>query len=75
MKLRPILALSALLAFSATAASAREGIGHDVGQVARGVGHGFKDGARGVGHAFRDGAKDVGHAFKGGDGGGRRRRR
>jgi hypothetical protein len=64
MKLRPVLALSALLAFGATAAQAgaiRHGA-HDVAQVGRTSGHAVMDAGRGVGHVFMSVGRGVGRA-------------
>lgn len=65
MKLRPALALSALLlAVSASAAWAgaiRHGA-HDVAQVGRAAGHTVMDAGRGVGHVFMAAGRGVGRA-------------
>jgi len=64
MKLRPVLALSALLAVGATAAWSgpiRHGA-HDVAQVGRSAGHTVMDAGRGVGHLFMSAGRGVGRA-------------
>jgi hypothetical protein len=64
MTMRPALALAALLAASATAASAdpvRRGT-HDVAQVGRTTGHAALDAGRGVGHVLMSAGRGVSHA-------------
>jgi hypothetical protein len=64
MKIRPVLALCALLAVGATAASAgpiRHGA-HDVAQVGRATGHTVMDAGRGVGHVVMSAGRGVGRA-------------
>lgn len=64
MKIRPVLALSALLCVSATAAWSgpiRHGA-HDVAQVGRATGHTVMDAGRGVGHVFMSAGRGVGRA-------------
>jgi len=65
MKLRPLLALSALLGFSSATAvwagAIRHGA-HDVAQVGRAAGHTVMDAGRGVGHVFMSAGRGVGRA-------------
>jgi hypothetical protein len=64
MKIRPVLALSALFAVGATAAWAgaiRHGA-HDVAQVGRATGHTVMDAGRGVGHVVMSAGRGVGRA-------------
>ena len=64
MKLRPALALSALLAVGATAAWSgpiRRGA-HDIARVGRAGGHTVMDAGRGVGHVFMSAGRSVGQA-------------
>ena len=64
MKNRPLLALTALLCVSATAARSgpiRHGA-HDVAQVGRATGHTVMDAGRGVGHVFMSVGRGVGRA-------------